>query len=57
MLGGLSWAETIGIVGAATSGAGSIVASYFAVVRAKKETRATVEHECLERIAELKGEQ
>lgn len=54
---GLSIAQLLGIVGSAASGSLGIVAAIFAVRRAKMETRAQVEHECLERIAQLHEQQ
>jgi small neutral amino acid transporter SnatA (MarC family) len=54
---GLSTLELLGIIGSVSSGAGGIVAAIYAVRRAKQETRAKVEHECLERIARLREQQ
>jgi len=55
---GLTWAEVIGVLSTLGSGTGAVVAAFLAVRRAKRETRAKVEHECLERIAKLRaGEQ
>lgn len=53
---GLTWAELIGILGSLSSGTGAIFTAVYAVRKAKRETRAKVEHECLERIERLKRE-
>jgi hypothetical protein len=44
----------LGIFASGGSGVGAIVSAYFAVRRAINETRAQVEHECLERIERLR---
>jgi 4-diphosphocytidyl-2C-methyl-D-erythritol kinase len=55
---GLTWAELLGILSSVVSGSGSILVAIYAVRKAKKETRAKVEHECLERITKIRaGEQ
>jgi ABC-type glutathione transport system ATPase component len=50
---GLSWGQLLGILGSAGSGLSGVIAAVYAVRRAKQETRAQVEHECLERIERL----
>jgi hypothetical protein len=49
----VSLLQALAIVGASGSGIGAILSAWFAVRRAKKDTRAQAEAECHERMERL----
>jgi hypothetical protein len=50
----LNWPEILGILSSLASGSGAVIVMVVAVRKAKRETRAQADRECLDRIERMR---